>query len=139
MQSIEIFIRENLMEIIIIMSGSAACIMLMLLTYFKYKKEKKKIDKIVEDSRKKGKEFEQIKEEVRKSLSFEEAKEWAYRIKDECEKYERETHRYFTYEIPSDEDIKHAMETGILKLRKNKKLSIFPFYIDDEEDGEENV
>jgi len=31
------------------------------------------------------------------------------------------------------------METGILKLRKNKKLSIFPFYIDDEEDGEENV
>jgi len=35
MQSIEIFIRENLMEIIIIMSGSAACIMLMLLTYFK--------------------------------------------------------------------------------------------------------
>jgi hypothetical protein len=139
MQSIEIFIRENLMEIIVFMGGSTVCITLMLLTCFKYKKEKKKIDKIVEDSRKKGEEFEQVKEEVRKSLSFEEAKEWAYRIKDEYEKYERETRPYFTYKTPSDEDIKHAMETGILKLRKNKKLSIFPFYIDDEEEGEENV
>jgi hypothetical protein len=110
-------------------------IVIVCVLYILLKKHSKKLD-----DKKKLK-----KDEIRASLTFEEAKNWAYRIKKGYEKYEREDNSYnayFTFEDPTDEDINNAMKTGILNLRKSEILSIVPFrinihYGNEEENNEE--